>query len=386
MKPRLLELLICPECSGTLQQSVFTADGEATLEGLLTCGCGRAYPVVGGIPRFTDDALTTFADFTKRHAARLAGHHVAPPGGADQMAPALRRTQESFGYQWTRFSEMAIDFRENFLDYIRPIDEAFFRGKLGLDVGCGFGRHIYNAAIFGAEMVGVDISAAIDATSKNMADLKNVHLVQANLYRLPFRSGTFDFAYSIGVLHHLPDPERGFRSVVSMVKPNGAVFIWVYSKSRRFLNFQLECARLVTTRLPKRAQTWVAFLGAAIDWGLFIAPYRALAKAPGIGDAVKKRALPRIKLYSAYPFQVAWADWFDRLAAPIRFYYNSADLTGWVTRARLERTRISPTGLFGWRAYGEVPGSPAARDGRSTQAGMLASEPGIDPGMRGART
>jgi len=365
MKPRLLELLVCPGCSRGLKQIVFRADGDATIEGLLTCECGCAFPVVDGIPRFIDDALVVFSDFAKRHATRLADHATtAAVEGAGEMTADLQRTRESFGYQWTRFSEMATDFRENFLNYIRPVDEAFFTGKLGLDVGCGFGRHIYNAAMFGAEMVGVDVSAAIDSTSRNVSHLNNVHLVQATLYQLPFRPGTFDFTYSIGVLHHLPDPERGFRSVVSMVRPSGSVFIWVYSKSRRYVNFQLECVRRVTTRLPKPAQTWVAFLGAALDWSLFIAPYRALATLPGVGHAVRKYALPRVKLYSDYPFQVMWADWFDRLAAPIRYYYNSDDLAGWLTRARLEKTRISPTGLFGWRAYGEIPDTPAVSDAR----------------------
>lgn len=327
----MLEWLVCPECAHDLRQTVSKADGDDTIEGALTCDCGRTYPVRDGIPRFTDDA----------------------PLSAD-----IRRTQHSFGYQWTRFSQMVIDFRENFLDYIRPIDESFFPGKRGLDVGCGFGRHIYNAATFGAEMVGVDISAAIDATRQNVRHLPNVHLVQANIYKLPFRPGTFDFAYSIGVLHHLPDPERGFQSVVTVVKPGGTVFIWVYSKSRRILNFQLETARRFTTHLPMRAQTAVTLVAAAIDWGFFIAPYRVLSKVPGVGNLLRKIAPPRIKLYSNYPFQVAWADWFDRLAAPIRFYYNEADLAGWVSRARLERTKISPTGLFGWRACGETPSVP----------------------------
>ena len=334
MKPRLLEWLVCPECAHVLRQTVSKADGDDTIEGVLTCECGRTYPVMDGIPRFTDDA---------------------------QLPADIRRTQHSFGYQWTRFSQMVIDFRENFLDYIRPIDESFFPGKRGLDVGCGFGRHIYNAAMFGAEMVGVDISAAIDSTRLNVRHLPNVHLVQANLYKLPFRPGTFDFAYSIGVLHHLPEPERGFQSVVAVVKPRGTVFIWVYSKSRRFLNFQLETARRFTTHLPMRAQTGVTLVAAAIDWGLFIAPYGVLSRVPGLGRLLSKVAPARIKLYSNYPFQVAWADWFDRLAAPIRFYYNEADLNGWLSRAHLERTKISPTGLFGWRACGEVPAAQPQR-------------------------
>jgi hypothetical protein len=50
-----------------------------------------------------------------------------------------------------------------------------------------------------------------------------------------------------------------------------------------------------------------------------------------------------------------YSDWFDRFAAPILFYYDENDLAGWVGRAKLTRTAISPTGLFGWRAYGERP-------------------------------
>ena len=63
--------------------------------------------------------------------------------------------------------------------------------------------------------------------------------------------------------------------------------------------------------------------------------------------------LPRLRLYTHYPFQVVYADWFDRFAAPIRFYYDEHDLAGWVSRAKLTHTSISATGLFGWRAYGE---------------------------------
>ena len=70
-------------------------------------------------------------------------------------------------------------------------------------------------------MVGVDISEAIESTRVNTQGMPNVHLVQADVYHLPFRPGVFDFAYSIGVLHHLPEPEKAFQCVVPLVKPGG---------------------------------------------------------------------------------------------------------------------------------------------------------------------
>src|SRR5262249_43594676 len=156
------------------------------------------------------------------------------------------------------------------------------------------------------------------STRINTKGLSNVHLVQADVYHLPFKPGVFDFAYSIGVLHHLPDPETGFQCVVRVVRPHGSVFVWVYSNSRRMLNFALESARAVTRRPPKPIQKLLSFVGASIDWAGFILPYRVLSRLPVTGGIARRFGLPRLKVYVKYPFQVVYADWFDRLAAPIR--------------------------------------------------------------------
>ena len=74
---------------------------------------------------------------------------------------------------------------------------------------------------------------------------------------------------------------------------------------------------------------------------------------PGLGSVLRALPLPRLRLYAKYPFQVCWADWFDRLAAPVRFYYDAEAIQGWLDRANLYRQRVSATGLFGWRGYGE---------------------------------
>lgn len=362
MRGLLVKLLRCPGCLGTLELTPFVESPgrDEVLEGLLECRCGLSYPIVNGIPRMLENAFDLWPSFRDRYGAGLGRSRTveAAEKPRDGFGRVIEKTRESFGYQWTLFSEMVTDFRENFLYYIEPLDASFFPGKVGIDVGCGFGRHIYNAATLGAEMVGVDISTAIDAARRNTQHLPNVHLVQANLYRLPFRQGGFDFAYSIGVLHHLPDPEAGFRCLPSLVKPGGPVFIWVYSKSRPVVNFTLECARTVTTRLPKGAQQVISFVSAALDWTGFIVPYQVTSTLPFLGPLVRRVAFPRLKVYSRYPFQVVWADWFDRLTAPIRFYYDARDLDSWLSRAQLDRPRVTATGLFGWRAYGEQREDP----------------------------
>lgn len=269
---------------------------------------------------------------------------------ADLLAERSRR---SFGYQWTVFGEMTEQFEADFLNYIHPLSPEFFRGKVGLDAGCGFGRYLYYAASFGARMVGLDFSRAIFRAREVTRGLNGVSLIQGDLLSPPLRPRTFDFIYSIGVLHHLPDPEAGFRSLLSLLRPGGSVFIWVYSRSRAATNAALEAVRPVTSRLPLPAIRALTFLVAMLDWCGFIVPYRLARRL--FGSLIDRFVFSRIRIYARYPFQVVAADWFDRLSAPIRHYFDPQDLQAWAARAGLENIRISATGLYGWRLYGELP-------------------------------
>ena len=328
MKERLLDFICCPACKGGLELKAVKKSGDETIEGSLVCGCGEVYPIINSIPRL------------------LKGFDAA-------TARAQARTQKSFGYQWTKFSQMSCDFRENFLNYAYPLDENFFKGKTGLDAGCGFGRHIYNAAKFGAEMIGLDFSAAIESSYENTKGMPNVHLVQGDIYNPPFKPGVFDFVYSIGVLHHLPNPQKGFKSLAPCARKGGQIFIWVYSSKRRFLMTILESLRGLTSRIPFYMLKNICFMAALFEWIFFIIPYKALSKNKFTARFLAARIFSRIKMYSCYPFQVSYADWFDRLSAPIRFYYNDRQIEKWFREAGLKNVRISETGSYGLRSIGE---------------------------------
>ena len=201
-------------------------------------------------------------------------------------------------------------------------------------------------------MVGMDFSRAIDSTQRNTRHLRHVHLVQGDIYAPPFAEGAFDFVYSIGVLHHLPDPARGLRALTPLLRPGGSIFIWVYSRNRRVVNLLLEIVRTATTRLPYALVNALSFVGAAVDQYCFVLPYRALRRIPKAGPLIDALMFPRVKMYSAYPFAVLHADWFDRLAAPIRFYYSEEEVERFVQEAGISDVKVTPTGLYGWRANG----------------------------------
>ena len=141
-----------------------------------------------------------------------------PTGGVEalQVATAL-----SFGFEWHNFPEMYHEWEHNFREYMAPRGLEFFRGKRVLDAGCGSGRHAYYAAQYGAEVWAVDLGPAVEIARRNTAKCGTVHVVQAALHHLPFALESFDFIYSIGVLHHLPDPEVALRNLLRFLKPGG---------------------------------------------------------------------------------------------------------------------------------------------------------------------
>lgn len=364
MRLRFLDLACCPECTADLAlEWRETADGEDIASGALRCrGCARQFPIVGGIPRLLPDALAaqTLAyhrDFFDRHADRLRDFVArATPATADERRwwQDERRTIRSYSYQWRKFKQMFPHWEQVFVETVAPIEPSFFRGRVGLDGGCGFGRSLYYAAGFGAEMVGLDLSEAIEAARENTAHLPHVHLVQGDIFHPPVKRQALDFVYSIGVLHHLPDPKAGFLSLARLLKPGAPMFIWVYLRGRgRQIPF-FTAMRAVSTRMPLKALNVACLLLAVGQYGAFVGP-RQLLETIGLG---RLGARIPFSFYARYPFRALHTDWFDGLSVPLVAYYKPHEIREWYREGGFERVRIEGEDTWNGRALGYAPEAP----------------------------
>ncbi len=372
-KEKLIESLRCPSCAAGL------AFGDAEQE-LICTNCKLSFPIINGIPRLM---VSPFRE-------ALLGNGSATGTDALQVETAL-----SFGYEWQQFPEMYDQWEKIFLDYMQPHPADFLRGKKVLDAGCGSGRFAYWAAKFGAEVWAADLGPAVEVAHRNTQSAGKVQVVQSDLHRLPFALESFDFIYSLGVLHHLPDPEKAFQDLLRYLKPGGDVQIYLYWKPERqpikwLLLKAVDAARRVTTRLPHSAVYSLAYPWAAAAFLFFVWPYRIMKKVPALQGVAE--SIP-LKQYASFPFRVCVNDQLDRLSAPIENRYTRADVEDWFKRAKLETPQINPN--FGWVATGRKnasENSPRPIDQVSTPPKLtkgpmrvLALVPGIydtSPGQR----
>jgi SAM-dependent methyltransferase len=190
----------------------------------------------------------------------------------------------SFGFQWLTFRDTQLDTEKS-----RPSEADFRRrtgftpeqlaGKLVLDVGCGMGRFAEVATRWGAYVVGIDLSLAEEAASVNLRD-RDATFFQADVFHLPFKPDSFDYIYSIGVLHHTPNCEQAFKVLPGLLKPGGGIAIWLYSGYHKWYRMS-DLYRKVTRRMSPKTLYWLAHIAIPM-YGL----HRFLRSVPLVGKPI----------------------------------------------------------------------------------------------------
>lgn len=281
MKEHLLPWLRCPQCRAELALGTASEweDGEIK-SGELACLEGHRYPITNFIPRFvTGDAYVGNFSFQWHIYRRVQLDSVTGDG------------------QTARLFDLMTGFRHEDL-----------AGKRVLDVGCGPGKFAEVALDLGAEVVGIDLSFAVDAALANFGRHPRLHLIQADVFHLPLRDDAFDAIYSLGVLHHTPDCEAAFKQLPRHLKQGGRVAIWVYAQ--QIIPHFNRRLRGITRRLPPRLLYYLSLVPVPLTY-IFNVP---ILRAPFYG----------LRLYFQW---ISWGTWRQRWLDTFDWYscwYQSA--------------------------------------------------------------
>ncbi|MBI4240099.1 MAG: methyltransferase domain-containing protein [Candidatus Rokubacteria bacterium] len=380
MKYRLMEMLACPECGNALELSVFHAlprecvatsratgcrrwcayrgtpvgqgdrpepcdecRGVEVEEGLLTCiACSGLFPVTEGVPRLLAGALDDWPAFVTRwkdKSPALAARVASTDPRRREFEARYRATQRSFEFEWLEFRETEDNDLVNFRRRSgKGPDE--LRGRTVLDVGCGMGRYLrLLAPQDGCDVVGLDLGRAAERAQRELGALRpNVHLVQGNLMHPPFRPGSFDLVYSLGVLHHTPNTAQAFKSIVPLVAKGGELAVWVYYADMLRHPLRLwvsDALRSVTTRMPPRWVYYLAHLAGPLGWAqqvLLRRRWTTLLGAPLFLFTVRIKAPWRIRVMDTY-------DWY---APRYQWKHTHDEVRGWFEAAGFSELRRNP--------------------------------------------
>lgn len=178
-------------------------------------------------------------------------------------------TVAGFGDEWTRFNQngLSCEIREQiFEDYfsIFPWD-ALPQDAVGADVGCGSGRWAAVVAPRVGRLLLLDASSdALAIARQNLADTLNVSFEQASVGSLPFENASLDFAYSLGVLHHVPDTAAAIRSISEKLKSGAPFLVYLYysfdnrSPVYRRIWKASDMVRRLVCRMPFDLRYWTS--------------------------------------------------------------------------------------------------------------------------------
>lgn len=318
MQEALLEVLRCPQTGQRLHIEEPQWRDDRLFSGWLATETGAfGYPVREFIPRFVPES--NYAD--------------------------------NFGMQWNMFRQTQLDSfsghpisAQRFWKATswRPEDLA---GKWVLDVGCGAGRFAEVALSAGATVVALDYSNAVDACYANLKNHPNVHVVQGDIYALPFSEGFFAFAYSLGVLQHTPDVARAFAALPRQVAAGGALCVDYYQKTWKSVFLPKYWLRPVTKRMPKAhlfalLQTWVPKL---------LPLSCLLGRIPIFGGGLKQ-LVPVANHVGALPLSesqcLEWSllDTFDMLAPEHDHPQTAGTIKRWLSDAGLDEITVLKVG------------------------------------------
>ncbi|MBZ5645711.1 MAG: methyltransferase domain-containing protein [Acidobacteriia bacterium] len=346
MRRKALSFFACPCCASDLTLRTDEppdSDGHI-LAGELACsGCSLRFPIRDGVP-------------------------VLLP---DDVEEVKLETASRFADEWLHWSDLRDYYEQEFFAWLAPLTAADFAGRTVFEGGCGKGRHTAIVAAHGAKaIVSIDLGQSAFVAFAHTRHLPNAHVVIGDLLQPPVHP-VFDLAFSVGVLHHLPDPAAGFASLASRVRDGGRVAFWVYGQEgNEWITRYVDPVRTaLTSKLPARLLRAACVPPSAFLWGAIKLFYRP--RADGKGPAKLPYGDYFASMYD-YPFDEIHANVFDQLVTPVAHYLRGDEVLAWVASGFYDVAVRSHRG-YSWSGLATVDRS---------SSGATASYSGPERGVR----
>jgi SAM-dependent methyltransferase len=236
---------------------------------------------------------------------------------------------------------------ELFEDILSPfLKPEEMKGCRVAEIGSGTGRIVNMLLKAGVNhIIAVEPSDAFEVLCRNIIDAEKVSCLKINGDQLP-AYGDLDYVFSIGVLHHIPDPAPVVEAAFNALRPGGHFLIWLYGKEGNCLYLAfLRPVRVLTKRLP---HFMLAFLVEVIYWPLVLyIKFCHMLPLPlrGYMLSVLKKMSPEKRRLIVY----------DQLNPSYAKYYTREEAQKLLLDGNFENVRVHHRHRYSWTAIGTKP-------------------------------
>ena len=311
------EFLLDPQTGEDLNIKIEKQIGDSIITGSLISK-SNCYPIINGIPRFVN----------------LDGY------------------SKNFGWQWKKWSKVQFEsenkdspmegYTEDMFFKITNFEKKSIKNKLVLDLGCGSGRFLDIVNKYEGLLIALDYTSAIDVAKLNIQN-ENILYIQGDALKLPIKTEVVDYVYSIGVLHHTPDPKKGIEQVYNVLKKEGVFAISLYSENSLYTFFSVKIWRKIFNML----------------WPFF-GSYPAFVYSKFFGTITYY--LGKIHIYLTYPIRfffptavlpdIKWSilDTFDKVTTSFQSGHSEKQVIFWFETLCFKNIRVGswwPVNIIG---------------------------------------
>lgn len=267
----------------------------------------------------------------------------------DRKDEVRDQTIRDFGQQWSIYTDSngyygSVELLKDIVEPLLPLEQ--LRGITAAEIGSGAGRLINMMMQAGvARLYALEPSKAVEALKQNVSHHSDrVEILNMRGDQLPPLN--LDLVISIGVVHHIPDPDPVMRAAYAALKPGGRILLWLYGREGNGLYLSIfGPLRTITRRLPHFLLVPIAH---ALSLGAGV--YLSLARIM----PVPMRAYV-INIFGRFDRHTRFLAVYDQLNPTYAKYYTRSEAIDLLNRAGFADIQVFHRHAYSWTVLGTRP-------------------------------
>ena len=260
----------------------------------------------------------------------------------------FNKTIKDFGDEWQKFDNNDVaneELKKIFNSYFDIFPKNFFNKKsIGIDLGSGSGRWAKYIAPKVRKMHLLEPSLkAINVSKKRLHKYKNIKYLNMEIKELNLKNNSLDFAYSLGVIHHLEYPTKCFKIINQMLKKNSPFLVYLYhdfEKHSKLYKIIWKLSEIFRKFICKKSFFVKAIMCEIIAFLIYL-PLAKISYFLNLLN-IDVKNIP-LSIYKDKSFYIMRNDALDRFGTKYEKRYSTKDIISLFNRTGFYHIKVSTT-------------------------------------------